>query len=118
MNNRQRTLLSLSLFVVCLVQANGKPQVNTITQKLDSIIIPKVSFQKAEVGQVVEFLQQISKKYDPAKKGVNIDLIDVNNQSKITLDMRKASLHKILKHVGEMANLSVDVEADGVALRK
>ncbi len=89
-----------------------------MTEKLDSIIIPKVSFKEMEVGTVVQFLQLVSKKHDPEETGVPIDLMDVNNQAKITLTTEGASLHKILRRVSEMAGLSLDVEKDGVVLRK
>ena len=87
-------------------------------KKLDSIIIPKINFQMVTVGEAAQFLQHVSKKYDPERKGVKINLIDVNSPSKVTLRINKLSLHKTLELIGEIAGLSVDVEADGVRFRK
>ena len=112
------TLASILLFLHCFVQISGNPGADAMRKKLDSIIIPKINFQMVTVGEAAQFLQHVSKKYDPERKGVKINLIDVNSPSKVTLRINKLSLHKTLELIGEIAGLSVDVEADGVRFRK
>jgi len=111
-------ICAMVLAGVCLAQENAHPKVAALTKKLDSITIPTAEFRGANVADVVQFLTAVAKENDPDKAGVNIVLMDKENKSKVTLTLQKASLHKILKLVGEMAGLSVDVEEDAVVLRK
>ncbi len=50
------------------------PSTVGITKKLNSIIIPKVSFNDTTIREAFEFLQQKAKALDPAQEGVNIVL--------------------------------------------
>ena len=118
MKNVVTVLYAMVVSAVCLAQAGNDPKFVVMREKLDSIVIPRAEFREANIGDVVQFLNAMSKQHDPKKKGVDIDLMDTGNASKITLSLQGASLHKILRRVGEMAGLSVDVEADGVALRR
>ena len=113
------TLCTVVLAAMCFAQETNNPKIAALTKKLDSIIIPEVQFREANVADVVQFLTTAAKEYDAADKtGVNIVLMDKANNSKVTLALQKVSVHKILKLTAEMAGLSVDVEDDGVVLRK
>lgn len=50
------------------------PGTVSITKKLNTIIIPKVSFNDTTIREAFEFLQQKAKSLDPAQEGVNIVL--------------------------------------------
>jgi len=45
-----------------------------ITHKLQSIIIDKVNFEKLDIAEVIQFLQQKSKELDPDHQGINFVL--------------------------------------------
>ncbi len=45
-----------------------------ITRKLQSIIIDKVNFEKLDIAEVIQFLQQKSKELDPDHQGINFVL--------------------------------------------
>lgn len=111
-------MFALAWAGVCLAQANADPKVAALTKKLDSIIIPNVQFVQADVAEVVQLLQSASKSNDVDKLGVKITLKDPENQAKVNLTLEKTSLHNILKRVGEMTGLAVDVGDDGVVLQK
>ncbi|MCQ2352068.1 MAG: hypothetical protein MJ033_01140 [Victivallaceae bacterium] len=56
---------------------DGKPVAKAVqdndelNKKLESIVIPKVSFADASIADAVKFLAEISQQYDPEKRGVN-----------------------------------------------
>jgi Ca-activated chloride channel family protein len=47
-----------------------------VREKMDNIVVPKISFENAEVGQVFNYLQQRSKDLDPDGKGLKIIMSD------------------------------------------
>jgi general secretion pathway protein D len=59
---------------------NTVTQVNTVSnrvriqQKLNSIIIDKVNFEKLDIAAVIQFLQEKSKELDPDHQGINFVL--------------------------------------------
>lgn len=110
-------MCALVFTALCFAQEISNPKVDGLTKKLDAIIIPVVQFREAYLPEVVEFLGEASKEYDKEKKGVNIVLFDTENSSKITFSLKNVSLRKILKIVGEIAKISVDVEDNIVMLR-
>ncbi|OGV65205.1 MAG: hypothetical protein A2498_12420 [Lentisphaerae bacterium RIFOXYC12_FULL_60_16] len=117
MNKAIATICAMMVAGACLAQENINPEVVELTKKLDSIIIPAVDLREANLADVVGFLTAAAKEHDAEKAGVNLVLMDRENQSTVTLTLQKVSLHKILKLVGEMAGLSVDVEEGVVVLR-
>jgi len=97
---------------------DGHATTNRLTKKLDSITFHETEFKRADIHDVVGFLKDYAKNNDPDKAGVNIVLMDGENKSTVTLELRGTSLRKTLEMVAEMTGLSVDVEEDRVVLRK
>ena len=75
----------------------------TLRRKLNDIVLPQVSFTRAEIGQVVGALSSISQEFDPASdgvKGINVVLLDPENRRpQVTLVLRQASLKRVLDFV-------------------
>ena len=92
-----------------------------LQKKLNDIILPNVSFTRAEIGQVVAALSAASEEYDTTgigNKGANIVLIDPSNKTpSVTLTLRNASLKRILDFVTESAGYQYEVQADAVVVR-
>ena len=92
-----------------------------LQKKLTDIVLPNVSFTRAEIGQVVAALSSASEEYDTTgigNKGANIVLIDPSNKTPtITLTLRNASLKRILDFVTESAGYQYEVQADAVVVR-
>ena len=82
----------------------------SLSQKLDSIIIPQVEFHDANINTVIQYLTAQGKLRDPDRKGVNIVLMDKENKSRIYMSVRNISLHKALKSLATMADLSLEIE--------
>lgn len=89
-----------------------------LSKKLDSIIIPSVELSQSNLNDVVPFLAGESKKHDRSKRGVEIILMDRENQSDINLNLKNASLLTILKSVAEQAGLSLDLKGKSVILKR
>lgn len=104
--------------VLCLAEGTTDQQATALAKKLDSIIIPEIELNEANINDVVPYLAAASRQYDPAKVGVNIILMDKENEAGISLNLTNVSLHKALKLVAEKANLSLDLEGQAVVLRK
>ena len=92
-----------------------------LQKKLNDIVLPNVSFTRAEIGQVVAALSAASEEYDTTgigNKGANIVLIDPSNKTpSVTLTLRNASLKRILDFVTESAGYQYEVQADAVVVR-
>lgn len=89
-------------------------------QKLDSIIIPSVSYGDMELSRVVNSLNELSLRFDTGigQKGVNIVLIDPNKVNpKINITLRNLSLKRVLDFVADSVGFQYDVEVDAVVIR-
>ncbi|QBG48718.1 hypothetical protein EGM51_15390 [Verrucomicrobia bacterium S94] len=92
-----------------------------MTAKLEQITIPSLDFREANIKDVVLFLTETARRQDPAKQGVNILLMgmedsmmaDANN---ITISIRDMSLLESLQYIVEMASLKFDVREKAVAI--
>jgi general secretion pathway protein D len=92
-----------------------------IAQKLDQIVLPNVSFTRAEIGQVIAALGALSEECDVSRgavRGVNIVLLDsTNKQPTVTIALRNTSLRRVLDFVTESIGYHYVVEADAVTVR-
>lgn len=95
-----------------------------IKNKLDSIIIPQVSFtQGVRLSDIVETLSELSVEYDNSQdelKGVNIIFIPPADGSDpvVPISLRRLSLGRILDYVAEIAQFEVEIREDTVAVIK
>lgn len=111
-------LCAMFVGATCLAEGAMDAPAAALAKRLDSILIPTIEFRDANIGDVVEFLAKASKLNDPDKTGVNIVLMDKDNEATITMTVERVSLHKALQLVAEMAGLSLDLEDQVVLLRK
>ena len=92
-----------------------------LQNKLNAIVLPSVSFTRAEIGQVVAALSAASEEFDNTgigPKGANIVLIDPSNKNPtVTLSLRNATLKRVLDFVTESAGYQYEVQADAVVVR-
>jgi general secretion pathway protein D len=90
-------------------------------QKLNSIIIPSVSFADMELSRVVNSLNEQSMSFDSGygdNRGVNIVLIDpTRSNPKINISLRNLSLKRVLDFVVDSVGFQYDVEPDAVVIR-
>jgi len=91
----------------CLAE---RPSGASLSQKLDSIIIPQIQFYDANINDVIQYLAGQGKLRDPDRKGVNIVLMDKENKSRIYMSVRNISLRKALISLATMADLSLEIE--------
>jgi len=95
----------------CLAEsAPARPSSASLSQKLDSIIIPQVQFHDANIDAVIQYLTAQGKLRDPDRKGVNIVLMDKENKSRVYMSVRNISLRKALISLAAMADLSLEIE--------
>ena len=107
------------------VQAVTGPSENMnpllMLQKLNSIIIPTVSFADMELSRVVNSLNEQSLRFDAGygeNKGVNIVLIDPTRADPtINISLRNLSLKRVLDFVVDSVGFQYDVEPDAVVIR-
>ncbi len=95
----------------CLAESTpARPSSASLSQKLDSIIIPQIQFHDANINDVIQYLAGQGKLLDPDRKGVNIVLMDKENKSRVYMSVRNITLHKALKSLATMADLSLEIE--------
>ncbi len=99
----------------------GDSRLPPLARKLNAIVLPNVSFTRAEIGQVVAALSAIAEDYDDTglpPRGVNIVLLDPANQTPtVTLTLRQATLKRVLDFVTESIGYQYEVQVDAVVLR-
>ncbi|MBI2517888.1 MAG: hypothetical protein HYV95_13370 [Opitutae bacterium] len=92
-----------------------------LQEKLETIVLPGVSFHGLELSRVVHALGAISEEYDrsgAAPKGVNIVLIDpANADPQVSLDLRNVSLQRLLDFITRSVGYQYEVQADAVVVR-
>lgn len=92
-----------------------------LTQKMNNIIFPTVSFQGATIEEAIEYLRVKSRDLDNSPdttgvKGVNIILRtgDAPNNASISLDLKDVPMSEALRYVTELAQMKFKVEAHAV----
>lgn len=94
--------------------------IEQMTAKLQSIMIPSLDFRDANINDVVLFLTETCRRQDPAKQGVNILLMGLEDSitggQNITISIRDMSLYEALQYIVEMASLKFDVQTKAVAI--
>ncbi len=92
-----------------------------LARKLNDIILPSVSFTRAEIGQVVAALSAASEEFDTSgtnPKGVNVVLLDPSNKNPtVTITLRNTSLKRVLDFVTESIGYQFEVQTDAVIVR-
>lgn len=99
------------------VWPSNHKKVTALTKKLDTIRIPEAAFEDATIHELVEFLRTRGKELDPDKTGVNLALMDEDNESTVTFRLENATMHTILKIAAEQAGLALHIGEDAVSLR-
>ena len=95
----------------CLAESTpARPSSASLSQKLDSIIIPQIQFHDASINTVIQYLAAQGKLRDPDRKGVNIVLMDKENKSRVYMSVRNISLYKALISLATMTDLSLEIE--------
>ncbi|MDB6168784.1 MAG: type and secretion system protein [Verrucomicrobia bacterium] len=104
-----------------LADANIDAAAGPMTEKLNTIILPTVSFAKVPIAQVVMALSAASEEFDPGEaplKGANIVLLDPDNRAPVvSLTLRNTSLRRVLDFVSEAIGYEYEVQPDAVVLR-
>lgn len=91
-----------------------------LVKKLESIIIPSVSFSGIDLGKVISTLSAYSEEFDAEKKGVNLVL---TNQlpgaaiPQVNITLRNLSLKRILDIITENVGYQYEVQADLILVR-
>lgn len=92
-----------------------------LTEKMNKIIFPIVSFQGATIDEAIEYLRVKSRDLDTftdasGVKGVNIILRtgDAPSNASISLDLKDVPMSEALRYVTELAQMKFKVEAHAV----
>lgn len=92
-----------------------------LTEKMNKIIFPTVSFQGATIEEALEYLRVKSRDLDTftdstGVKGVNIILRtgDAPSNASISLDLKDVPMSEALRYVTELAQMKYKVEAHAV----
>ena len=101
----------------------GKAPTIYLSQKMQKIVFPQVTFSGASIDEAVEFLRVKSRdldieENDPARKGVNIILKggDSPSTASISLDLKDVPMVEALRYVTELAGMKFKVEPFAVLI--
>ncbi len=88
----------------------------SITQKLHTLIFPKVEFEGATLDEVVELLRVRSHDLDPQGKGISF-VISVPPEARnkpVSLNLRNVPMDELLRYVGDMCGVTYKVDEHAV----
>ncbi|MBP7142638.1 MAG: type II secretory pathway, component PulD [Opitutaceae bacterium] len=92
-----------------------------LAQKLASIHVPSVSFNRVELVRVAQSLSALAEEFDTSPggpKGVNVVLLDPTDRSPVvTLSLRNLSLKRVLDFVTDSVGYQYEVQQDAVVIR-
>ena len=92
-----------------------------LQQKLETIVVPAVSFTNLELNRVVSALSALAEEFDAADrgpKGVNLVLLDpANANPTVTITLRNLSLKRVLDFVTDSIGYQYEVAEDAVVIR-
>lgn len=104
-----------------VVSTSGRSLGAYLTEKMDKIIFPTVSFENASIQEAIEYLRLKSKdldtmETDPNRKGVNIIIRqgDAPAGASISLDLRNVPMSEALRYICDLAQMKFKVEAYAV----
>ncbi|MCB1276861.1 MAG: hypothetical protein KDL09_09800 [Prosthecobacter sp.] len=88
----------------------------SISQKLRTLIFPKVEFAGATLDEVVELLRVRSRDLDPQGKGISFVIsVPAEARSKpISLNLFNVPMDEVLRYVGEMCGVAYKVDEHAV----
>lgn len=108
---------------VAATTTNSRSAGAYLTQKMDSIVFPTVTFENATIEEAVEYLRIKSKdlddsESDPTKKGVNIIIRtgDAPAAAAISLDLKNVPMSEALRYICDLAQMKYKVESFAVVV--
>ncbi len=89
-----------------------------ITRKAGQIILPKLEFREATVGESVEFIRRKALEIDPENQGFNIVVNEPPGapERKVTLTLRNVPALEALKLVAELSDMELEVRDYAIVL--
>ena len=87
-----------------------------VQDKLDHIIVPKISFEEATMETVFKYLKQRSRELDPDGEGVNFLFMVYQRTPLVTLDFDNIPLGEVVGYLARMAGLEMRVERYSVVI--
>ncbi len=99
----------------------GGSDLDSIDQKIQTMILERVEFDDATIEEVVDFLTAKSKQLDVTGKGINfvlnLDPADqVARNARVNLSLRNVPLAEVLKHVTQDTGTSFRADAFAVKI--
>ena len=87
-----------------------------ITQKLRTLIFPKVDFAGATLDEVVELLRVRSRDLDPQGKGISfvISAPPESRNKPVSLNLSNVPMEEVLRYVSEMCDVTYKVDEHAV----
>jgi len=93
-------------------------RINALREKLNSILIPAITFQDADVQQVVLELSALCRKLDPKRKGVNLVVFGTSGTllPPVTFSGTDLSALETLDIITQMSGMKYDIGPSMVSL--
>jgi len=97
--------LSLAVILLCLGSVSVTGGSASTEARMKTIIFEKIDFRSISFADAVDYLRYQAKERDPQKKGINIIVKSGGAENtKLTLQMGKTSLHRVLKTITDIAD--------------
>ncbi len=92
---------------------------DAIRDKMNVIMVPRVSFSGVPLSRVVDTLSELSMDYDPDGDGINMVLIDpAGTDPSVHITLRGLTLGRVLDFIVEAVGYEYDIQPDAVVVRQ
>ena len=101
-----------------LIDLPSEPaQIEVMREKLKRIIVQDISFEEANITQVVGFLSDESRKLDPKGEGVNIVAAACKGAKPITIALRNVALFDALMYITTLSDTQFRIDSDAIVIQ-
>jgi hypothetical protein len=115
---QEETIQRLLAEVRELKQVQAADPVAGLKRKLETLVLPQVTFRQASAHDVVMYLADQSRALDPEKTGINfVWLVPADaTVAPVTLNLKNVPLGDVLRYVTELAGLKSRVDRHAVVV--
>ena len=87
-----------------------------VLSRMDRIIIPQIEFEDADVGTVLDWISSRSLRYDPNKRGININksFPESSDNWRVSINMRNIPMSEVIRYICQQTGLKYRIDSDSI----
>lgn len=115
-----RNQLAINYLRIIKTQEAKMPRGNEQERMLSQVIIPKIEFQDATLGSIIDYLRGAVAKATEGKQAVNFVVALPEEQARtqtVTLKLNNVPFTEVLRYLGELSNVQFEYEKYAIKVK-